>query len=82
MHIFVPRAIHILVGFRHDHLFTNEYFVPNLFSMRFCKTGIFIAPWCLSYHGEFLGVLSSNVLVSPSAQRSVKPEYRGAVNVI
>ena len=27
-------------------------------------------PWCLSYHGEFLGIFSSNVSISPYAQRS------------
>ena len=83
MLIFLRMTIHLLMGFCHAHLCTNDYFVPNLFPMRFCYTGIFLcflvfiaginrwgrSPWCLSSHGEFLGVLSSNVSVSLSVHR-------------
>ena len=31
----------LLWVFHHAHLYTNDYFVPNFFSMRFCKTGKF-----------------------------------------
>ena len=84
MHIFLRITIHIIMGFCHAHLFINDYFVPNLFPIRVCKTGILLcflasftrlniwgrSPWCLSIHGEFLGVFSSNVYVSLSTQRS------------
>ena len=81
MHISIRMTIH---WFFHAHLCTNDYFVTNLFPRRYCKTGIFLcfiasfadinrwgrAPWYLSSHGEFLGVFSSNISFSPSAQRS------------
>ena len=35
-----------------------------------CDNILGIAPWCLSSRGEFLGVFSSNVSVSPYVQRS------------
>ena len=100
IHISIWMTLQIIMGFCHAHIFTNDYpyyywfchahicmddyFIPNLFPVRFCKTGIFSyflasfaginrwgrSPWCLSSRGEFLGFFSSNVLVSPSAQRS------------
>ena len=96
MHIFIRMTVHIIMGFCHAYLCTNDYFVSNFFPMCFCKTGIFLclldflaginrwgrAPWCLSSHGEFLGVFSSNVSVSPSTQRSPTREWRGAVNAL
>ena len=82
MHIFVRMTNHIIIGFRNADLCTNDYFVPNFFPMRFCKTVIFRAQWCLSSHGEFLCVFSSNVSVSPSAQCSPMREWRGAVNAL
>ena len=55
----------------HAQFYTNEYFVPNSFS---ANGGNFLFPLsleikidevdhpsCLSYHGEFLGVLRSNL---------------------
>ena len=31
MHISVQMAIHIVIGFCHAHLCTNDYFIPNFF---------------------------------------------------
>ena len=44
MNIFLQMTIHILIGFRHVHFCTNDYFVPNIFPMCFCKMGI-LSSW-------------------------------------
>ena len=36
--------------------------------------------WCLSYHGELLGVLNSNFAIFRFMQRSSTHEHRGAVS--
>ena len=41
MQIFVQKIIHIVIGFCHAHLCTNDYLIINLFLMNFFKTGIF-----------------------------------------
>ena len=42
MHISISMTIHIIFGFRHEHLCTNNYFVTNFVPIRFWKTGIFL----------------------------------------
>ena len=73
-------CIHIIYMFCHAQLCMNDYFVPNLFPMIFCKVGLFSCflasfastadevehPWCLSSRCEFLGVTRSNVSTLPS----------------
>ena len=39
-------------------------------------------PCCLSYHGEFLGVLSSNIEIFQSVRRSPTFEQCGAINAL
>ena len=38
--------------------------------------------WCLSSHGEFLGVLSSNYLIFQYTRRSPTRDERGAVTAL
>ena len=39
-------------------------------------------PWCLSFHFDFLGVLSSNVLIFRSTMRSLTREEHGTINTL
>ena len=96
MHIYARMTIHIILGFHHAHLCTNDYFFPISFQCVSVKREYFYVSllislgqtdevehhWCLSSHGEFLAVFSSNFLVSPYAQRSPRCEYCGTVNTL
>ena len=48
------------------------------------KRGIsfILTVWCLSSHGEFLGVLSSNFAIFQSTRRSPTREQRGSITTL
>ena len=70
----------------------DDYFAPHYVS---AKGNIFLFPcylvrttdeiehpWCISSHGDFLGVWRSNVVIFWSTQHSPTPEQRGTITTL